>query len=63
MAQHLGVDSLTYEKEYNAFMTKLKNFHESKGWAEWMFEGFLATDILCVISAILKDNFILYFVA
>lgn len=31
MAQHLGIDSLSYEKEYNGFMTKLKNFHESKG--------------------------------
>lgn len=31
MAKHLGIDSLSYEKEYNGFMAKLKNFHESKG--------------------------------
>lgn len=34
MAKHLGMDSLSYEKEYNGFMAKLKNFHESKGWAD-----------------------------
>ncbi|KAL9984999.1 hypothetical protein ACROYT_G007350 [Oculina patagonica] len=31
MAKHLAIDSLSYEKEYNGFMAKLKNFHESKG--------------------------------
>lgn len=31
MVKYLGIDFLFYEKEYNGFMVKLKNFYEFKG--------------------------------
>ena len=62
MAKHLGIDSLSYEKEYNGFMAKLKNFHESKGWGGRMFKV-SRFGSFCVVAVMQEINFVLCFVA
>ena len=62
MAKHLGMDSLSYEKEYNGFMAKLKNFHESKGWADLTCVKVSRFGSFCVVPVTQEINSVLWFV-